>query len=234
MSKFHFSIIIFFCFCNVVFGQNNHLHKNYEEIKFGKYPGLLSGALYPSKDPLLRDEPTLNEKQFQESSLEYEDFHFDRQLIKYDIFMDELVISHQKFQNGIILNSDLISHVELADGTIIVKKYLNPTYKHHRNGFYKLVYSGEYELLSKNRKELQRFSSPSEYYKFFSTYVDYFVLKDEEWILVENPKQLINVLDVDNKEFKKHVRALNLKFKRDKDKYLIELLKFSAITPSTQ
>lgn len=234
MSRFHFSIIIFFCISNVIFGQNNDLQKDCKEIKFGKYPGLQTGAVYPSKDPLLRDEPTLAEKQFQESKLEYEDFHFDRQLIKYDIFMDELVISSQQFQNEIILNADLVSYAEFTDGTIIVKRHLNPSYKHHRNGFYRLVWSGEYELLSKHRKELQRFSSPSEYYKFFSTHTDYFVLKNEEWIPVESPNQLIKVLDVDKKEFKKHVRGLNLKFKRNKDEFLIELLKFSTNTRKAQ
>lgn len=224
-----YRLIISFCICisHAVSGQNYDLVKEYKINDYDNYLGLNNGVVYPEKDPLLRDDPSYGEKSFQMAQLAYEGYDFVRKNIMYDVFRDELVILSSDQRMSIILNSDLVDQVSFSEGTVIVKKESNPGYRYHRNGFYRLVWDGEMKLLAKHRKSLQTFSSPSDYYRFFSKHTDYFVKKGDDWTLVENQNQLIRDLEVDKKAFKRYAKDLDLKFKRDKDNYLIELLRFS-------
>lgn len=151
-------------------------------------------------------------------------YEFARVPLQFDIFDDILVTLTPAKGQRTILNPLRINAFQMSDGSRFVKKENVAGFFFHRSGFYRVITEGEQSLYCKHYKEIKKDNSPLTPYLSYLEIERFFIEKDDQMHLIRRKKDAYRILSLNKKEIRSQLRESKLKFKRDREAYLLLLV----------
>ena len=161
------------------------------------------------------------EQDFVTGRLSYRGITYPEVQLRWDLYKDELIILSPS-NYGISLKSENIDFAELHGYHVY---YLRPDslLGCPPAGNYILLYSGDCSVIEKLSYVLFTETNTMEYYFALST--KFYLKKDGVYHKITNRKSLLKVLNTHRRDLKRFIRANDLRFKRDAEKMVLEVVK---------
>jgi len=187
-----------------------------------------NGKVYKSFGLLSDNEHTffLNEE-FTPGTIGYDGYTYKNVKIKYDLNKDQLVLLHLDGITEIVVPPELVDFFSLYN-----HKYLNVKLNSYTSiagikpGYYDLLYDGKTDLLAKRVKTVSEKITQTQVERTVAQYDKYYLLKDSVYIAIKNKKVLLKLLRSTQSQNQQFIKAKQLSFKSEKEKAMIELVKF--------
>lgn len=149
---------------------------------------------------------------------------YDNVPLLYDVWQDDLVTVHPRFNQKTLIKAEKIEKFVLADGAVFLKYALNPDYGKHHHGFYQVVYEGEPKLLKKHYRNIDAVNETGLITKEFKVGQDYFFWYRDEFWKIGGKADAASALGLSKKEVNRHFTGKGIVFKKNLERYLLELL----------
>ena len=202
-----------------------NLDQYQEELPF--FQELITGAQYPEPPRNHDGFPFLDTRSFENGGLTINRVFYPDVPLLYDIRYDQLVTFHPVFSQKLLINPDKIDAFVLADGKKFIQIKGNEKYFYDRNGFYELIESGPFRLVSKHYKEEKPAREVGEFIAYYVEYEDFFLEKDGEFFPVRKKKDAIKLLQVEKKAVRENLIRKGIYYNHDPRRFLISLVKLS-------
>jgi hypothetical protein len=199
---------------------------NYQKMK-AFFPEVHAGAQYARSQTSVAGHPYFGPNAMEYGIVTIQDFEFSNVPLQYDLFDEILVTLTPARGQRTILNPERISAFELGDGSRFVKKNNVEGFFFHRKGFYREIATGKQNLYCKHYKEITKDSSPLNPYMSYLEIKRFFIEKDGIMHLIRRKKDSYRLLSINRKEIRPRIKEPRLKFKRDKEAYLLVLVNFA-------
>ena len=142
---------------------------------------------------------------------------------KYDVFQQELVVVSPKMV-PVRLVSERIQRFNFDRQTFV--RY-NPDKDHVlKSGFYQQIETGNVSVMVHRRKIIYEQIVQTTMERKFVPLNSYYALKDGKYYTINSQKSLLNLLGDTRKAVTRHLKRQGLKYKHDKEKYIVEASKF--------
>ncbi|WP_143961839.1 hypothetical protein [Litoribacter populi] len=208
----------------IMFLANTHVMAQSEGNEIG-YPGLFQGAIYPEVS-VARGSSSFQEKGFVEGNLKFEGYYFSNLDLMYDVYLDELVLLTPDENHKVLVNGTKVHSFDFPENRTFVKLHNPSLSAQQKKGYYELLADGPVQVLIKHSKEIQIISSPTEFYKVFSDKAIYYLHDGFKMKNINRRKDALEFFGLSAKEFRAHA-SRKLSFKRQKNDFLLELIKVS-------
>ena len=185
---------------------------------------LFSGSRQQPLTQYLLNHQYLIDENYVSGRLSYNGVVYPDVLLRWDLYRDELLILSPAFYS-IVLNYENIDFAELHGYRVF---YLYP------NGFpgcppagnYILLHSGKYLLVKKYALELLRRDNRGRRYEYqFLMKSKFYLQKDGAYYIIKNRRTLLKRLDTHRNELKQFIRANHLRYRKDAEKMVLEVVK---------
>jgi len=174
------------------------------------YPLMKGHAFYPSAD-------------WQKGSVLYDGTWYHNLSIMYDIYRDEIVLKHPN-SIPIRLFSERIQEFRLEDQLFT---RLQPDKDNVlRNAFYHRLTEGKVSVFASRQKKIEENIVDNTLERSFITVDQFYLLKDGTYHLVNSQKQLLSLLKDKRQSISQHLRKQKLKYKKEKERTVVEAAKF--------
>ncbi|WP_339675394.1 hypothetical protein [Cyclobacterium marinum] len=195
----------------------------YEEI-IQFFPEINTGTHYIEENRSLDGHPFYLSAKMDLGAITIAENHFENVPLQYDIWEDWVISFSSAFHQRMILNHLKIDSFKLNDSSYFVKKEKPNDFLFHRNGFYREIETGEIGLYAKHRKQKKQETSTIELVRSYEEVIKYFF--EIEGKLVEVPKKskIFETLGMAKKTAKKELKALGLRYKKNRETYLRTLV----------
>jgi hypothetical protein len=150
-----------------------------------------------------------------EGAVVYDGVLYPHVRMLYDIVKDEVVISNPD-GNLITLASDKIAGFSLE-----AHHFIRTT-----TGFYEQLFAGSPTILAKRTKVLEESIYTTDLIRTFTQKDQYYALKAGASFRLSNMEALLVLLKDKKKEITRYLRDNNIRYKKDKEKALIEAARF--------
>lgn len=236
MRKFIFSwgICMVLTVCSIAQTINENLanlDQYQEQLPF--FQELITGAQYPEPPRNHDGFPFLDTRAFQNGGLTINRVFYPDVPLLYDIRYDQLVTFHPIFSQKLLINPDKIDAFVLADGREFIQMKGNERYFYNRNGFYELIETGSYRLLSKHYKEEKPAREVGEFVAYYVEYEDFFLEKEGEFFPIRKKKDAIKLLQIEKKEVRENLIRKGIYFNQNRRIFLKELVNLSSSSKTT-
>lgn len=178
--------------------------------------------------PYFQDTPD-----FTSGTVVYDGFSHRNIPLKYDIYQDKLIsllangVSMFSLINEKVSDFYLYQHhfvyINVADTTVN-----NPLKK----GFYDLIYNGKSQILVKRTATVQTTTSMYGVENFFTQKNAYHLKKDNKYYRISNESSFLKLFKEKKNELKQHLRASNIKFKKNPEQAMIILVTYYESLPN--
>ncbi|WP_143189520.1 hypothetical protein [Algoriphagus hitonicola] len=196
---------------------------------------LITGAQYPEPPRNHDGFPFLETRSFQNGGLTINRVFYPDVPLLYDIRYDQLVTFHPLFTQKLLINPDKIDAFVLSDERQFIKVKGNERYFYNRNGFYELLESGSYRLISKHYKEEKPAREVGEFVAYYVEYEDFFLEKEGEFFPIRKKKDAIKLLQIEKKAVREKLIKKGIYFNQNPRKFLISLVKlYNSSKPAMQ
>jgi len=236
LLHFFFLTILLLIHASILNAQvpvNDSLYvQSYQQMR-AFYPEVHTGSQYARSQSSVAGHPYFGPNAMEFGSVTIQQYTFARVPLQFDIYDELLVTLTPAKGQRTILNPQRINTFEMADGSRFVKKKNVPGFFFHRSGFYREITKGDQSLYCKHYKEIKKDSSPLSPYLSYLEVKRYFIEKDDHMHLIRRKKDAYRILSLNRKEIRPQLRDPKLKFKRDREAYLL-LLVSSANRRSSQ
>ncbi|MFL5789756.1 MAG: hypothetical protein ACJ748_16970 [Flavisolibacter sp.] len=215
------------CFCQINTNDtaNKQSSNSYNIQLYSKLVGgssqLYNGSEYTGSYPDVTGFPFYASEEFQKGYIGYDHIMYYNIPIAYDLVANEIIIKGYQGLNVKLLN-ERIDSFSIMNHVFINLITDSTNLKLPAPGFYELAYNGTIKLLIKRRKQIERaFKTEDPYH--FTQYDIYYILKDGNYLNIDNKRTLFNVFKERNKEINSFYKASKLKFKKEPEKTIIRI-----------
>ncbi len=209
----------------IVGGDVTYLASYKEELPY--FQELITGGQYVEAPKTIEGHPFYFSRQFGEGNLKINGITYPGVPLMYDVYKDQVITFHPIYNQRILINPDKIDEFSLSNGERF--KYLegNESYSNNSNGLYQVLNEGENLVLVKRFKSTKSNRDISIYTDEFVEKRDFFLWKSEVFIQINKSGQAIEVLGLEKKVAKKHLKEHKIRFQDTPEKYLITLVEFA-------
>jgi hypothetical protein len=201
---------------------------SYYDKQVGRNSFVYTGIGYYDPYVTVKKNPFFVDDYWEIGSVTYDGFTFDSIYLKYDIYLDLLLIENfnsNGYLSPIKLYSPKVASFQLHGHDFI--RIEEDTISKLRTGFYDLYYSGEnVQFLVKRRKEIITSTSIGSVDEEFTQKDRYYIKKDGVYHQVRKRRSVLKVFFDQKKEVKAFIRLNNFVFKTNPDLELKEVVKF--------
>ncbi|WP_297336824.1 hypothetical protein [Algoriphagus sp.] len=208
-----------------------NLDQYQEQLPF--FQELITGAQYPEPPRNHEGFPFLETRSFQNGGLTINRVFYPDVPLLYDIRFDQLVTFHPLFSQKLLINPDKIDAFVLADGREFIQLKGNERYFYNRNGFYELIETGSFRLLSKHYKEEKPAREVGEFVAYYVEYEDFFLEKEGVFFPIRKKKDAIKLLQIEKKEVRENLIRKGIYFNQNRKLFLKELVNLSSPSKMT-
>lgn len=206
-------------------GDVTYLASYKEELPY--FQELITGGQYVESPKSIEGHPFYFSRQFGEGSLMINGITYPEVPLMYDVYKDEVITFHPIYNQRILINPDKIDEFSLSNGERFKYFEGNESYSNNSNGLYQILKDGENTVLVKRFKTTKSIRDISIYTDEFVEKKDFFILKSEVFIPINKSKQAIEVLGLDKKVAKKHLKESRIRFQDSPERYLISLVELA-------
>jgi len=139
------------------------------------------------------------------------------------LYIDELVIISPTNYN-LVLNNEHFDFAEIY-GYHIFYFYPDGLKGCPPAGNYILLYSGETLLLEKPTNTLQQKDENNRIIYYFSLSTNFYLQKNGTYFKIKSRRTLLKSLETHRKELKRFIRANELRYRRDAEKMVLQMVK---------
>ena len=207
-----------------------NLDKYQEQLPF--FQELITGAQYPEPPRNYDGFPFLDTRSFENGGLTINRVFYPDVPLLYDIRYDQVITFHPLFSQKLLIKPSKIDGFVLSDGKEFVQLSGNEGYLYDKNGFYEVIASGDFRLLSKHYKVDRRARELGDYIGYYDEYEDFFLYKAGAFYPIKKKKDAIKVLGVEKKAIRENLTRQRIYYNKDRRKYLTALLQL-AYSPRT-
>ena len=167
---------------------------------------LINGFIYMLPNPRIIGTPYLYEDKWSEATIYINGKKYPHQMIKYDLYQDDIVLKatiENNTQSLIIINKSQIDSFLVENSLFISSSKIFPG--NTEITFYEQIYSGKLILLKKYKKDfLSTYNNITPYGKYSSLKSDLYLFEQEQLINVSRKNSLIKFIE---KKYRKNIRA---------------------------
>lgn len=192
--------------------------------QIGSFARLYNGSIYLERYPGVKGHQYYLSDYWVQGSISYLGLTYDSVLLKYDILNDKVIVENSDEIGrsvGIELNKDNIDWFRLEESIFInmpdTSGYL---------GVYELAYSGYSNLFIKRKKIIGQALDLTGKYKSFYPNDDFLLQAKNQFFKISKANSIAKVYPEYKDLIKKFQRSLKIEFRQDKEKYLIEMIKY--------
>lgn len=187
----------------------------------------LSGSQYAPLSGNLRGHPYYLQDNIDSCTIVYEGVAFCPVRMRYDIFLDEVIIDYisaEGYPELVQLHKTKIDQF-MIQGQLFVH-YRPDSLINLKEGFYQPLYQGKTILLKKITKEAQQEFEITRAITFFEEKHRYFLIKDKVAYPVNNKKSLLKLFPDEKKRILKNAREAGLRFGDNKESGMIQFIQY--------
>ncbi len=228
-------LLLLFLFALSANGQHQKVHpeeaqKKILEMAEAAYSAddeLVNGTIYAIPNPAINGDPYLNGAEWQQGDLYIHGKTFPGQRVKYDLVIDEMILSipGKEVSRMIMkINKSQVDSFRLGTSLFINARHYFP--EGNNSGFYELVVNGDVRILRKYRKIfIDSYTHTTPLGKFSGVRSDIFLLKGEK---LENINRRSALLDSFTREQQKNIRQFmkkhHLRYRKATSRQMAELM----------
>jgi hypothetical protein len=201
---------------------------NVKDVYFnliGDQAAKYNGSQYPGYTVSFAEgHPYFRENKMSIGSIVYDNIEFNNVNLLYDEVADKLIL--QDSTHRIQLLNERLSSFTLQ-GSQFVKLIKTDYPPLLRTGFYQILSKGPITLYKKETKKIiNKISNGNELSVLFEINQNYFIEKNHAYIEIKRKKDLLSLLKEHGKEINVFIKINKLKFKKDKDNTMIQLIEY--------
>jgi hypothetical protein len=188
------------------------------------YQDVISGSQYADAAAGYRGSPFFGSAAIGNGQIWINRLGYDQIPLLYDVWLDEVVTIHPRYNQKTIIKAEKIEKFILSDSSVFVRFPPNSGYSKHSHGFYQVISDGYPMLLRKSYRTLDAVNETGLITRKFTETQDYFFWYQGEFRKISNKADAATYLGLSPKEVKKHFSNEPLVFKKNPEAYLLELL----------
>jgi hypothetical protein len=148
----------------------------------------------------------------------------------YDIRYDQVITFHPLFSQKLLIKPSKVDGFMLSGGKEFLQLSGNEDYLYHKNGFYELIATGDFRLISKHYKVERRARELGDYVGYYDEYEDFFLHQLGAFYPVKKKKDAIRLLGIEKKAIRENLTRKGIYYNKDRRKYLVALLQLANST----
>lgn len=234
MPKFlsaFFKTLLFLLSFHCAFAQNNQTSVENSLVQsfnrqLANQSRLLNGVSYVDYAGKLDGNAFLyDNNDFVKATLVYDDIEYTDVPIVYDVVKDKVVTLLPNGYTKYSLLNDRLASFTLRNEKFIYFVPKDSTAS-QIPGFYKLEHEGQASVLVKYSKTVKEIVDSYGARKKFTGKVDYYILSNDKLQRVNRDSDIHKILGLDKGDLKQHLKAKNLKFRKQPEQTLVEAVSF--------
>ena len=166
--------------------------------------------------------------EWKKGSITYEGIYYQDISFKYDVLQQELVVVTPKMV-PIRLVSERVQQFNVGDQ--IFARYNPDKEQVLKTGFYQVTEAGSITILIHRRKIIQEKIVQTTLERKFVPLHTFYALKEGKYHLIHSKKSLLNLLGDSKQAVSRHLKQQKLKYKHDKEKYILRAASFYNQSP---
>jgi hypothetical protein len=207
-------------------GQESSYLAAYKK-KLPYFQELITGGQYVEAPKTIEGHPFYFLRQFDNGNLSINGIIYPEVPLMYDCYRDQVITFHPIYNQRILINPDKIDEFSLSNGEVFRFMEGNSSYVHHLNGLYQVLNDGSTQILVKRFKTTKSKREMSIYTDEFIEKRDFFIWNSGVFTPINKANQAIEILELDPKIAKKHLKDQKLRFQENTEDYLIALVNLS-------
>ncbi|MFD0940183.1 hypothetical protein [Pedobacter boryungensis] len=202
--------------------EHNKYVENYFNKAIDQQSRLINGRQYNFYNTAIEGFGYFMEtRKFVNGTVNYDGFRFENVPLIYDQFKDLLISTTGDDLMAYSLLSERVKDFYVHDHHFVrVAVDSTTTNSPIRTGFYDLIHDGKIKVLVKRRKTIQENSKAQ---KYFSSYTDYFVQKDNVYYKISSESSFMRLFKEEKDSFRKQLKNQAIKFRKQPEEAMILL-----------
>jgi hypothetical protein len=189
---------------------------------------LINGKIYIQKYMLAEGHPFFFTPQWQNGSVKVNGTEYNKLLMKYNIYTDELLLRAETVNGGtsvISLNNEFIESFHLGG-----KHFINAMHfevKGIQTDFVEFLYKGSFVFFVSYTKLYNNdYNIKTPYGSYGKTKTSYFLMQKNELREISSKKALLKYFENQKKQIKKYMKKHKIKYAKASDVQLHELMEY--------
>lgn len=231
------SLLIFFGI--TAFGQVNAVDSTATTPEFenaiafykkevGDASPLYSGRQYVGYDYRIKGHQYFATDELVAGSLLYNGIFYDDVLMRYELVMDDLLVTFPDNDFKILIKKNDIEWFNLNGH--LFKRFETERLR----GFYDIIYNSQLQVLVKRIKILEEEIRGQTLNREFVQKNQYYIKNGEDVAAVSGKKDLLNYFKSDKKEIRKLLKKAKIKYRKDPEKAILRTMEYMGETSSSQ
>jgi hypothetical protein len=144
----------------------------------------------------------------------YEGRIYQQMIIQYDIARNQVLLLNSNRRSKIVLHNELIDSFYFSNHTF--KKLVASSVQNlSTTGFYDVLYNGNVKVYANRKKLFKDVIKDNELVRIFGNEDRYYIFKGGKYYLVNNKKDVYNLLNDKKSEIKSAMRRRKIKFRKN-------------------
>lgn len=186
-------------------------------------PHLYNGQRYHIYDSRSKDHQFFQIEDWKQGIIEYDGQRFEAIPMLYDIVKDVVVIKYYGRSGLIQLQSERVKNFAFIDHHFVRIEKNEEQEINIPTGFYDLLYNGNTKVLARHVKQRQEQIENNNVNVYFLPKNFFYFQKDGLYYPIHSQKAALDLLSDQKKALKKHLREQRIKFRKDREKALIQM-----------
>lgn len=144
----------------------------------------------------------------------YEGRIYQPMIIQYDIVRNQVLLLNSNSRSKIVLHNELIDSFYFLNHTF-KKLEASSVQNLSTTGFYDFLYNGNLKVFASRRKLFKDVIKDNELTRIFSNEDHYYIFKSGKYYMVNNKKDVNNLLNDKKSELKSAMRKRKIKFRKN-------------------
>jgi len=179
-------------------------------------------------DPLQKKKlsgiPYFLNDEWQEGFVFYDDHLYENVSLRYNLFLDKLLIEHVQSHATIEMITEKIKYFGISNHTFIWLSNSTPQ-NDIKEGFYEVLYSGNTKVYARRYKTIKEVADQKVMVTEFLDKRKLFLFKGEKYFAITNKGSALNAFGDDKSEIKKFLSQERLNFRSDPEGVLVAIAK---------
>lgn len=193
-------------------GDESHLYNGPQYINYAK--SYLTGHQFFRTD------------QYRPAAILYDGTWYTQVPVLYDLVLDKIVLEHAATEFMLTLINEKVETFTLAQHTFIRVEKDTLTPSPVKTGFYDVLHHGNIQLLAKRSKIIQEQATPAGMEGRFEQNTKYYIRQENTYYPVKDKRSVLQVLPGKKKELQRYAREQKLQFRQNREKALLQLVRF--------
>ena len=180
-------------------------------------------------DPLqkkkLNGTPYFLNDEWQEGFVFYGDQLFENVSLRYNLFLNKLLIEHVQSHATIEMILEKIKYFGISNHTFVWLSN-STTQSDVKEGFYEVLYSGKTKVYARRYKTIKEVADQKVMVTEFLDKRKLYLFKDEQYFAITNKGSALNAFGEDKSEIKKFLSQEKLNFRSDPESALVAIANY--------